>query len=51
GLLVEKLRRTRIGPLYLGVLKPCEFRLLKPEEVKRFRHELGLDKKDGPVRK
>ena len=51
GLLVEKLRRTRIGPLHLGVLKPCDFRLLKPEEVTRFRRELGLDQKDKPAQK
>jgi 23S rRNA pseudouridine2605 synthase len=42
GLLVEKLRRTRIAFLKLGALKPCEFRLVKPEELKRFRGLLKL---------
>ncbi|PWU12771.1 MAG: rRNA pseudouridine synthase [Terriglobia bacterium] len=33
GLLVEKLRRVRIGPLDLGPLKPGEFRYLSTEEI------------------
>lgn len=36
GLLVEKLRRVRIGFLELGPLKPGGFRYLTPEEVERF---------------
>ncbi|HEY3838938.1 MAG TPA: pseudouridine synthase [Bryobacteraceae bacterium] len=37
GLLVEKLKRVRIGPLDLGPLKPGEFRHLSPKEVAEFR--------------
>ncbi|MCC7176151.1 MAG: rRNA pseudouridine synthase [Bryobacterales bacterium] len=36
GLLVEKLKRTRIGSLELGRLKPGEFRHLTPQEVQRL---------------
>ena len=36
GLLVEKLRRTRIGHLELGRLRHAEFRYLTPGEVARF---------------
>jgi len=45
GLMVEKLRRTRIGSLKLGNLKPADFRPLTEEEVRRFRRELKLDAK------
>ncbi len=44
GLLVEKLRRTRIGFLDLGDLPPTGFRYLTPQEVIRFRKILRLDK-------
>ena len=37
GLLVEKLKRVRIGPLDLGALEPGEFRHLSPREVEEFR--------------
>jgi len=37
GLLVEKLKRIRIGPLELGTLEPGEFRRLSPREVEEFR--------------
>jgi 23S rRNA pseudouridine2605 synthase len=37
GLLVEKLKRVRIGPLDLGSLAPGEFRRLSPREVEEFR--------------
>ena len=40
GLLVEKLKRIRIGPIELGSLKPGEFRYLTPAEVERLRREL-----------
>lgn len=40
GRLVEKLRRTRIGFLELGKLKPGEVRPLTPAEVERFRRML-----------
>jgi 23S rRNA pseudouridine2605 synthase len=36
GLLVEKLKRVRIGFLELGDLEPGQFRYLTPEEVGRF---------------
>jgi 23S rRNA pseudouridine2605 synthase len=36
GHLVEKLRRVRIGGVQLGTLKPGEFRLLEPVEVKHL---------------
>jgi 23S rRNA pseudouridine2605 synthase len=36
GLLVEKLKRVRIGSLTLGSLKPGEFRYLTPDEVHRL---------------
>jgi 23S rRNA pseudouridine2605 synthase len=37
GLLVEKLKRIRIGPLDLGTLAPGEFRHLSPREIAEFR--------------
>jgi pseudouridine synthase len=45
GLLVEKLKRTRIGHLDLGRLGPGEFRFLTPGEVERFR--AGWEKHDA----
>jgi len=41
GRMVEKLKRTRIGFLELGSLRPGEFRHLKPEEVQRFQRTAG----------
>ncbi|MCC7496015.1 MAG: rRNA pseudouridine synthase [Bryobacterales bacterium] len=43
GVLVEKLRRVRIGFLELGGLKPRDFRELTPKEVERFRKLLKLN--------
>ncbi len=37
GLLVEKLKRIRIGPLDLGNLETGEFRRLSPREIEEFR--------------
>ena len=37
GHLVEKIRRVRIGGVELGTLKPGEFRLLTPEEVRKLK--------------
>ena len=37
GLLVEKLKRVRIGPLNLGSLEPGQFRHLSAREVQEFR--------------
>ena len=45
GLLVEKLKRVRIGPIELGSLKPGEFRHLTPPEVERLRRELDPARK------
>lgn len=42
GLLVEKLRRVRIGFLDLGQIRTGEFRHLTPKEVERFRKLLGI---------
>jgi pseudouridine synthase len=39
-LLVEKLKRIRIGPLELGPLKPCEFRYLEAREVDKLKRAL-----------
>jgi len=41
GLLVEKLKRVRIGSLELGTLKPGEFRRLTPAEVERLKKEVA----------
>ncbi|RPI11518.1 MAG: rRNA pseudouridine synthase [Acidobacteriales bacterium] len=43
GRLVEKLKRTKIGSLELGALRPGEFRHLTPGEVERFRRATGGD--------
>jgi 23S rRNA pseudouridine2605 synthase len=40
GRLVEKLRRVRIGPLDLGVLKPGQFRYLTEEEVQKLKRAI-----------
>jgi 23S rRNA pseudouridine2605 synthase len=40
GYLVEKLRRVRIGPLELGVLKPGEYRYLTAEEVQKLKRAI-----------
>jgi 23S rRNA pseudouridine2605 synthase len=37
GLLVEKLKRVRIGPLELGPLKPGQFRPLSGQEVEKLK--------------
>lgn len=41
---VLKLRRTKVGPIDLGTLRPTERRLLKSREVKALRRAVGLDK-------
>ena len=45
GLLVEKLRRVKVGFLELGSLPPAEFRHLTPHEVARFRKLLKMEDK------
>jgi 23S rRNA pseudouridine2605 synthase len=43
GLLVEKLKRTKIGFLEIGGLKPGAYRTLTREEVQRFQRLLKMD--------
>jgi pseudouridine synthase len=43
GRLVEKLKRTKIGFLELGPLRPSGVRRLTPTEAKRFRRLLKMD--------
>jgi 23S rRNA pseudouridine2605 synthase len=40
GLLVEKLKRVRIGPVDLGPIKPGQFRHLDDEEVKKLKRAI-----------
>lgn len=42
GLSVEKLVRTRLGPITLGNLLPSNFRQLTSEEVSKLRRAVGL---------
>jgi pseudouridine synthase len=42
GLSVEKLVRTRLGPITLGNLPPSNFRELTGEEVQKLRRAVGL---------
>jgi 16S rRNA U516 pseudouridylate synthase RsuA-like enzyme len=50
GLLVEKLRRVRIGFLELGSLKPGQFRYLTAQEVERFKKEIQKRSLQGAAR-
>lgn len=43
GLDVARLRRTSIGPVKLGMLKPGTWRALTPEEVRSLRNAAGKD--------
>ncbi|HYA16398.1 MAG TPA: pseudouridine synthase [Bryobacteraceae bacterium] len=47
GHLVEKLRRVRIGGVELGTLKPGEYRLLTPGEVKHLMKLAKGNRHDG----
>ena len=40
GLEVARLKRTSIGPLKLGMLKPGEYRELKPDELRAIRNAI-----------
>ena len=51
GLLVEKLKRVRIGPLELGPLKPGEFRYLTDEEVEKLKRAIQRGQKAPRSRK
>lgn len=44
GLEVAMLKRTSIGPLKLGMLKPGEYRELKPDELRALRNALAKSK-------
>jgi 23S rRNA pseudouridine2605 synthase len=44
GLLVEKLKRVKVGFLDLGPLKPGAYRHLAPSEIARFKKLLKMDK-------
>lgn len=41
---VLKIRRIAYGPVRLGKMKPGEFRLLGPDEIRRIYQDAGLDK-------
>ena len=45
GLLVEKLRRVRIGPIELGPLKTGKFRYLTDEEVQKLKRAIRSSEK------
>ena len=45
GLLVEKLRRVRIGPIELGPLKSGKFRYLTDEEVQKLKRSIRASEK------
>lgn len=47
GVLVEKLKRVKIGPVELGPLKPGEFRYLSEPEVAKLKRELARPRKAG----
>lgn len=49
GLLVEKLKRIRIGPLELGPLKPGEFRYLDAQEVDKLKRALTRRASGRPI--
>jgi 23S rRNA pseudouridine2605 synthase len=48
GLEVERLIRTRVGPLHLGNLRPGQVRPLTPEEITRLRRATGLVEHGSP---
>jgi len=43
GLEVARLRRTSIGPLKLGMLKPGSYRELTPDELRAIRNAMGKE--------
>jgi 23S rRNA pseudouridine2605 synthase len=43
GLEVARLRRTAIGPVKLGMLKPGTYRELTAEELRSLRNAIGND--------
>jgi len=49
GVLVEKLRRVRIGPIELGPLKPGKFRYLTDQEVQKLKRAIRSSSERKPV--
>jgi len=49
GLLVEKLKRVRIGPIELGTLKAGEYRYLDEEDLAKLRRAIQRSSKKKPV--
>lgn len=46
GLEVARLKRTAIGPLKLGMLKPGTYRYLTPEELRALRNSITVEEKE-----
>jgi 23S rRNA pseudouridine2605 synthase len=51
GLEVARLRRTSIGPLKLGMLKPGTYRDLTAEELRALRNAMGTEESTGSSKK
>ncbi len=49
GLLVEKLKRVRIGPIDLGPIKPGQYRHLDEEEVKKLKRAIQQKRERSPA--
>ena len=47
GLEVARLRRTSVGPIKLGMLKPGTWRDLKPDELRALRNAIAKSEKQG----
>ena len=50
GLEVARLRRTAVGPVRLGMLRPGEWRDLTPQEVETLLRAAGVSEKKGATR-
>jgi len=50
GLLVEKLRRVRIGPIEIGPCRPGQFRYLSDEEVQKLKRAVQHGQSAAPGR-
>jgi len=48
GLLVEKLRRVKIGPIELGPIRPGQFRYLTDEEVQKLKRAIQRGRSGAP---
>jgi len=48
GLLVEKLRRVKIGPIELGPIRPGQFRHLTEEEVQKLKRAIQRARSGAP---